>query len=56
MKKAEIDYAKAGEIALVAMGRTEIRKNSPSKWKAEDDPLAWWCLTEWIAEQGACRD
>lgn len=47
-------YKRAGFIARVAMGRRPrggpgIPRLEPG-WVADDDPLAWWCLTEWIVE------
>lgn len=45
-------YADAGKIAMLAMGRTE--KNGPGRprtkrgWAADEDPLAYVCLVEWI--------
>jgi hypothetical protein len=51
MKTVEI-YARAGDLAKLAMGRDESRigrrRGDPPHWKADDDPLAWWCLTEAI--------
>lgn len=37
-------YKRAGEIARHAMG-----KDKRGDSEAISDPLAWWCLTEWIA-------
>lgn len=37
-------YAKAGEIAYRAMGT----HGKDGTRNADEDPLAWWCLTEWI--------
>jgi len=46
-------YKRAARIAYHAMGTEQTRasKNSPSVTfhHADEDPLAWWCLTEWIA-------
>jgi hypothetical protein len=40
-------HARAGEIAKMAMGRTENPGRGKRKsWRAEEDPLAWWCLVE----------
>lgn len=37
----------ASELARVAMGRSN-KPSALNAWKAEEDPLAWWCLTEAI--------
>lgn len=44
-------YVWAANIARVAMGKTKQWGDSPHD-KANDDPLAWWCLTEIIATGG----
>lgn len=52
--KLVIRYDQAGKIARLAMGK---RKNyGETRWIAEDDPLAWWLLTELIANglQNVC--
>lgn len=48
-------YSKAGALARVAMGKTELRRGrgwgrKAQTWIADDDPLAWWCLTEGIVK------
>ncbi len=52
MKTIEL-YSHAGDLAKLAMGRDESRvgrrRGEPARWNADDDPLAWWCLTEAIA-------
>ena len=49
MTKATVDrYVRAGEVARIAMGKTKSRGEKPRD-NAADDPLAWWCLTELIA-------
>jgi hypothetical protein len=37
-------YYRAGSLATIAMG-----KDVHGNWIAEEDPLAWWCLTDAIA-------
>lgn len=44
-------WRNAQRDAFLIMGRIERRgRGHPSStetvWKADDDPLAWWCLTE----------
>ena len=47
-KQAE-RWAKAGKIARDAMGRERrVRGDTRERWRADEDPLAWWCLTELI--------
>ena len=44
-------YAKAGDLARLAMGKEKKRFNS------DQDPLAWWALTEAIVDIAKwCRD
>ena len=40
----------AARIAFYAMGyeRVPEGRRMVKRWRAHDDPLAWWCLTEWI--------
>lgn len=42
-------YADAAQIAETAMGKERVHRTS-REWvkRKDDDPLAWWCLTEWI--------
>jgi hypothetical protein len=49
-KKMVKRYLWAAELAKIAMGRREKRWGG--EWAAVEDPLAWWCLTEGIAEGG----
>jgi len=44
-------YAKAGELARIAMGREKWGRGRGTHryWVADEDPLAWWELTECIA-------
>lgn len=60
MTNAELrQWRRASEIAYVAMGRLERgpgRASPAYRWKADEDPLAWWVLTELImdfAKRGA---
>jgi hypothetical protein len=42
-------YKIAMYVAQVAMGketRRRVRGDGPARWNSQDDPLAWWCLTE----------
>lgn len=42
-------WREAAGHALIAMGREEKRagrRSGERRWKADDDPLAHWCLTE----------
>jgi hypothetical protein len=41
-------YKWAGELARIAMGKVKVFGEAPHD-AAIDDPLAWWCLTEAIA-------
>jgi hypothetical protein len=42
-------YRRASSLAVVAMGKTTPKMyGDKPRWKAYDDPLAWWCLTEAI--------
>lgn len=41
-------WGHAAKVARLAMGKTDGRKNRNQEWKADLDPLAWWCLTETI--------
>jgi hypothetical protein len=43
-------YARAGDLARVAMGKDNAHFKRDRRWRAIDDPLAWWCLTEAIVE------
>ena len=53
-------YVEAGDIARMLMG-TEKQWGSKPRICANDDPMAWWCLTELLvgfaAKHGrtACR-
>ena len=48
----EQQWAQAGRIAFFAMSKVPGRQRDSevSDWAAERDPLAWWCLTEWIMD------
>ena len=59
MREAEVKevelYARAGELAKIAMGRklertTADMRLKDSVWVADEDPLAWWCLVECIVK------
>ena len=51
-KSSSVDrYKWAGEVARIAMGKNKWRGDKPTD-AASDDPLAWWCLTECIANGG----
>lgn len=43
-------WRNAQQDAFLIMGRIERGRGRPSptaiEWKADEDPLAWWCLTE----------
>jgi len=42
-------WAKAAWIARLAMGTDRIGPGRRhTVWRADEDPLAWWCLTELI--------
>jgi hypothetical protein len=43
-------WKRAAILARLAMGKSDARRRSPSYWLADEDPLAWWCLTEAIFE------
>ena len=49
-------WRKAATLARLAMGQEQSRgvRGSPSHlfWRADEDPLAWWCLTECIYAYG----
>ena len=45
-------YRWAGEVARIAMGKTKAWGDKQPHDVATDDPLAWWCLVELIAEGG----
>ena len=44
----ETKWKRAGRLSRLAMGKTKGTRNHPPEWKADLDPLAWWCLTEAI--------
>jgi hypothetical protein len=48
-----VTWGDAAEIARIAMGREKVRdgRQLKSVWRADDDPLAWWCLVELIMER-----
>lgn len=50
MTKREIErWARASRLARDAMGKQPRRRgDKDARWNADDDPLAWWCLTEAI--------
>lgn len=45
-------WREAQQIARLGMGTEVVRGTHGSprheRWKADEDPLAAWCLTEWI--------
>jgi hypothetical protein len=45
-------WVQAQRIAFLAMGKdvTPGVRGRPRReyWRADEDPLAWWALTEWI--------
>ncbi len=53
MRKADAEvWGRAGNIAFMAMGKAARPSNQRRHDYdvATEDPLAWWCLTELIAE------
>ena len=51
MTKKQLDkWERASRVARVVMGKGVVRgtRGSPrfEYYKADEDPLAWWCLTE----------
>lgn len=53
MKAAELErYLWAARAARSIMGKTRAIRGCPGVPLANDDPLAWWCLTELIATGG----
>lgn len=42
----------AARVARMAMGKSKVRagREFVEVWNADEDPLAWWCLTELIAD------
>jgi hypothetical protein len=44
------NYRRAMKIAYIAMGSYITRRRGVNKtvWRADKDPLAWWCLVELI--------
>lgn len=44
-------YMWAGELAASVMGKRKVWGDKPQS-VADEDPLAWWCLTELIATGG----
>lgn len=46
MTRKEIQtYQRAAKLAVHVMGRRKPWGDAPV-WVAEEDPLAWWCMTE----------
>lgn len=45
-------WANAGRDAAAIMGRRRVAPRSPVTSNADEDPLAWWCLTELLVAYG----
>ncbi len=46
-KKQQRRWRSAGANARAAMGKERrVRGDTGDRWRADEDPLAWWCLTE----------
>jgi hypothetical protein len=43
-------HARAGYLARMAMGYEKRNGLEKRRLKADEDPLAWWCLTETIVD------
>ena len=53
-------WANAQRDAAIIMGRKPRQRGRPTTgyergWNSDDDPLAWWCLTELLVSYGMGR-
>jgi hypothetical protein len=51
-------YQSAMADAKIIMGKDHHRgrgERGPISWRADDDPLAWWCLTELLVSYAQGR-